>query len=91
MILNFTHCCSKWIQRRVVITKSVLAFALVGDDKMIDLIPLAEVESCKPYEIDEHLRESRGSEEHLHSAALQIETMQDGYNSGRSDYQVFIA
>ncbi len=58
-----------------------MAFALLGEDRMIDLIPLAEVESCKAYETNEHLGDN---DDHGGSGqfALQIDTIHDGYNSG---------
>jgi hypothetical protein len=59
----------------------MIAFALIGEESLIDLIPLAEVESCKLYEANDHLGEnltSTGSGFY----ALQIETSLDGYNSG---------
>ncbi|MFN9944776.1 MAG: hypothetical protein ACK56I_35440, partial [bacterium] len=63
-----------------VVTAPACGFSL-GDDRMSDVIHMAEIESCSPYDPDSHLGDNHVPEEAgLH--ALQIETSPDGYNSG---------
>ncbi len=36
--------CSDWKERRMVFTESVVAFAHIGAEKMLDVIPLDEID-----------------------------------------------
>jgi hypothetical protein len=65
----------------LVYNKEIIAFAVIGEEQMIDLIPLAEVKSITPFGADEHLGENEVPDG-ASVNALQIETNQEGYNSG---------
>jgi hypothetical protein len=39
----FIHVCSDWKDRRMVFTSRVVAFAHIGAEKMLDVIPLDEI------------------------------------------------
>jgi hypothetical protein len=40
--------CRNWISRRVAYTNEVIAFAKLGEQTLLDAIPLAEVASIEP-------------------------------------------
>jgi hypothetical protein len=81
----------EWQERRVIVTKETISFAIIGEDQVVDEIPLAEIDA-----VEEILDESqRTADESLLSLqemekvrrfrfALQITTSPGGYNSGRT-------
>ena len=71
-----------WHPRRVVLTIDLIAFAQVGDDIMIDQIPLEQVESVKS--MDSFDDQDIDKAKFLN--ALMITTSPDGHNSGRTYY-----
>ncbi len=71
--------------RRIVLTKDEISFAFVGGDSRIDYIPFAEVLQVK--EMKEAARDNfDGLKDTRFSNVLQISTISDGYNSGRTYY-----
>jgi hypothetical protein len=71
----------EWQIRRIVITKEIIGFARVGENILIDTVPLAEVESIRDmHSIDEDVDSAKFLN------ALMITTIPEGYNSGRTYY-----
>ena len=54
---------------------------MFGAYRMVDLIPMAEVENCKPYDPYSHLGQNVVPEG-AGVFAMQIETSAEGHNSG---------
>jgi hypothetical protein len=75
-----------WQSRRVVLTREVMAFAYVGDNNMLDYVPLCEITGIENLD---HDIDHRGASNVLFekavsvSHALQIQTVAEGHNSGR--------
>ncbi len=79
-LCGFRH----WHSRRVVITKEILAFAYIGDCNMLDYIPLREIAGVEHLEQDSEKSSKILFDKVVSvSNALQIQTIPDGYNSGR--------
>jgi hypothetical protein len=73
-----------WARRRVVITRDIMAFAYVGDTNMLDHIPLREITGIENLEQNQQRSSKLLFEKTVNvSNALQIQTIPDGYNSGR--------
>jgi hypothetical protein len=75
-----------WRSQRVAITADVIAFAVVGEQTLLDAIPLAEVvgvESLDHKDLEEH--QPKNSFERIIDFRLsfQIRTLPDGKNAGR--------
>ncbi len=75
-----------WQSRRVVFTKNIIAFAYVGDNNMLDYVPLCEI--CGIDNLDHEVDQRGSSTLQLEKAvnalhALQIQTVPEGHNSGR--------
>ena len=65
--------------RRVVLTRDIIAFARVGDQTLVDAIPMAEIMGIEAmYEIGQHQVDAG---ELLYQNAFQIRTETEGYNS----------
>jgi hypothetical protein len=85
--------CSTWQKRRMVIGHDMIYFTFLGDDAIVDCIPLAEILVVKKMGSDssadqpQHTKSILG-DQHLSSnifiRALRIETSPEGYNSGRT-------
>ncbi len=72
--------------RRVVITKEDVSFAFIGGDNRIDHIPFAEVLQVKEMK-EAACDDFEGlNKDTRFSNVLQISTITDGYNSGRTYY-----
>ncbi len=84
------HPRSEWQNRRVVVSKDVISFALVDDDTIVDEIPLAQVDTIQDMLDISHpeasdvlsLQDMEKSRRFHHS--FQIATIAGGHNSGRS-------
>ena len=73
--------CRAWQTRRVVVTKEMIGFARVGENILIDTIPLAEVEFIRDmHSIDEEIDKAKFLN------ALMITTIPEVHNSGRTYY-----
>ena len=69
----------------MVISKSLISFAFVGETAQIDHIPLADVVHIKEMaEAASEDQDRKGKENFSH--VLQIATREDGHNSGRIYY-----
>jgi hypothetical protein len=86
--------CRNWISRRVAYTNEVIAFAKVGEETLLDAIPLAEVTSIEPMQSAEQ-KETEKSTSEVENAfevavdnsnGIQIRTRKDGHNAGRKYY-----
>jgi hypothetical protein len=83
-----------WISRRVAYTHEVIAFAKVGEETLLDAIPLAEVTSIEPMQSAEQkdVETSASDVENAfevavdYSNGIQIRTMNSGHNAGRKYY-----
>ena len=77
----------KWQPRRVLITKEIISFAFVGEEKELDYVPLCEVEFIKEMKdlaVDVNsISDADGTKE---SFSFQNETIKGGHNSGRPYY-----
>ena len=76
--------CREWQVRRVVITKEIISFAFLSDDKEIDYVPLHEVDFMKETNELGHSQDMTDMADENH--AVQISTIRDGHNSGRAYY-----
>jgi hypothetical protein len=78
-----------WQSRRVAYTNEVIAFAKVGEEILLDAIPLVEVTSIETMQSLEHKDTEKSLSENTFevavdiSNAIQIRTKKDGYNAGR--------
>ena len=81
-----------WQSRRVAYTNEVIAFAKVGQEMLLDAIPLVEVISIETMQTLEHKDTEKSLSENTFevvvdiSYAFQIRTKKDGYNAGRKYY-----
>jgi hypothetical protein len=83
-----------WISRRVAYTNEVIAFAKVGEDTLLDAIPLAEVTSIEPMQSAEQKDTEKSASEVENafevavdnSNGIQIRTTKSGHNAGRKYY-----
>jgi hypothetical protein len=81
-----------WISRRVAYTNEVIAFAKVGEQTLLDAIPLAEVTSIEPMLNSEQNSTEKSTSESTfevaveNSNAMQIRTIKNGHNAGRKYY-----
>ena len=81
--------CRNWISRRVAYTNEVIAFAKLGEQTLLDAIPLAEVASIEPMKSAEQKETEKSQSENAfevavdNSNAIQIRTKRDGHNAGR--------
>jgi hypothetical protein len=79
----------QWQARRVAYTDEVIAFAKVGEETLLDAIPLVEVISIETMQTSEHKDTEKSLSENTFevavdiSNAIQIRTKKDGYNAGR--------
>ena len=77
--LRSSDVCSGWQKRRFVVTKEYIAFAQVGEERILDKIPLREIEDaeessrCKAAHIDAQF-----------ANVVILSTAAAGYNGGRS-------
>ena len=83
-----------WVPRRIVYTKKVIAFANLNDDEVLDVVPVRDLSILGEIADDESQYNAESVENGETSTSaenddsntknvLQIETVQDGYNSGR--------
>ena len=73
----------KWQARRVVITRTKICFAFVGEESLIDHIPLSDADYIM------EMKDDAGDEEENDTRQrhrIQIATLTSGYNSGRTYY-----
>jgi hypothetical protein len=72
---------SDWQMRRIVVSKEFIGFARIGEDIMIDFIPLHEVELVRDMSsLHDEVDQTKFAN------ALIISTSPDGHNSGRMYY-----
>jgi hypothetical protein len=95
LLLILDTLCRKWLVRRLIITKDILAFAQLDDDIMIDNIPLAEIEDIRIMETDDEELEyinnrpcddATTKSENLEHHSLVLKTAPGGHNRGRNYY-----
>ncbi len=83
-MVAYNLCFRHWQSRRVVITKEVIAFAYENDSTMLDYIPLSEIIGIENLQQGNQKSSSVLFEKAVSVVnALQIQTMPEGYNSGR--------
>ena len=74
-----------WQARRVIFTSKLLVFGTLHVDEVIDVVPLEEIATIK--NVSRALYEDDGSRmndsEVENKLILQVETVSDGFNSGR--------
>ena len=70
-----------WQKRRVVVTSELIAFAIPGEDSVVDKIFLKEVDLVKNMS-----RFNSGVDGVKFQNAIMITTLPDGYNGGRTYY-----
>jgi hypothetical protein len=81
-----------WQSRRVAFTNEVIAIARVGEQTLLDAIPLAEVTNIETMQNLEHRDNEKSLSENTfevavdNSHAFQIRTTKEGYNAGRKYY-----
>ena len=81
----------KWYIRRVVVTKNTIAVAHVGDDSIIDNIPISEIEQVDDLSTVEDSKDLEkktlsSAYQMLYAASLRIKTKARGQKGGRSFY-----
>jgi hypothetical protein len=82
-VLTFAKLIRQWQPRRIVITKTSICFAFVGEESQIDHVPLSEVDFVM------EMKDSTDTEEQKEATVrhkMQIATIPTGYNSGRTYY-----
>jgi hypothetical protein len=83
--------CRLWERKRVVWSNSVIVLANVGQEIAIDCIPLPEVSSIEQVNTQQ-VQQTKSQSKSADSAqtrfqnALQIKTLPNGYNAGRTYY-----
>ena len=76
-----------WQQKRLVVTKDIIAIGQVNDDSdtLLDEIPFVDVASVHDMVgLDEELETQNSNSSNLH--AFMVKTVPDGHNSGRTYY-----
>jgi hypothetical protein len=80
--------CSHWQQRRMVLTNKLLIFGRLNSSDVIDVVPLKEIVVVKDVtkglnvDVDMDFVDNQNRETSTR-VVLQIETIPEGYNSGR--------
>jgi hypothetical protein len=78
-ILRSSDVCSVWQKRRFVVTKEYIAFAHVGEERILDKIPLIEIEGA------EETSRYKGTQiDAQFSNVVILSTEAAGYNGGRT-------